>query len=661
MGHEMESVKIRTAFVLGAGLGTRLRPLSENRPKPLLPVGGRPLITFAMDHCLSIGVGRFIVNTHHCAAAYDETFPNGNWRGTPIIFRHEPVLLDTAGGLKNIEDLLEEEETILVYNGDILSDLPLSRLLTAHTAAGREVTLALRSNGPLRNVCLNAKGEICDFRDLLGNPGIRRCLFTGISIIDKRFLRRLTPGKAESTIPIFAAMIREAPGSVASAVIDEGNWEDVGDIPAYQRINARGPMLHYEGTAGASGKYVSLDFLSRAAGSETSFFPPISGPPLETADSSARPRTVAPENDGGATTVPDGEQEEAAPEETAFVHQTLGLVAGTRVGLAQVGKGGSDRNYLRVSAAGGRPAILMRYGRMYEENDLYAGVASFLRGIGVTVPAIYGHDPERRLILMEDLGDRDLYALRDAPWEVRRGLYEKTLALAAKMLSFSLDRLPAGLHLMAGFDANLYRWERDYFRENCVRNVCRITLGAAEDEALEAELAALAGRLLSTPSVLVHRDLQSQNVMIRDGEPVLIDFQGMRTGSPFYDLGSLLCDPYVTFPEKGRDELLLYYHGISGSPYSREAFRELFLLASAQRLMQALGAYGFLGLKREKPRFLSHILPALENLISVTAEAGSLPRLHALARRCRDAVDTAELREFLKGINTDFEREVDRV
>jgi mannose-1-phosphate guanylyltransferase len=133
----MESVKIRTAFILGAGLGMRLRPLTRNCPKPLLPICCRPLITFAMDHCLSIGVERFIVNTHHCAAAYDAAFPDGNWRRAPILFRHEPVLLDTAGGLKNIEELLEEDETILVYNGDILSDLPLSRLLTAHAAAGR--------------------------------------------------------------------------------------------------------------------------------------------------------------------------------------------------------------------------------------------------------------------------------------------------------------------------------------------------------------------------------------------------------------------------------------------------------------------------------------------------------------------------------------------
>ncbi|MDP2838859.1 MAG: phosphotransferase, partial [Syntrophales bacterium] len=458
--------------------------------------------------------------------------------------------------------------------------------------------------------------------------------------------------KVESTIPVFAAMIREAPGSVASAVIDRGIWEDIGDIPAYERIKTGLPILRYEGSAGESGGNASSDsrpWIAASTGgpekscrfarpvpgsrarSETSSLSPISGSPLETADSSTGPGTVAPEDASDATPAPDGEREEPAPEESAFIHRTLALAAGTRVELAQVGKGGSDRNYFRVSAAGGRPVILMHYGRMYEENDLYAAVASFLRGIGVTVPAIYGHDPERRLILMEDLGDRDLYALRDAPWEVRRGLYEKTLALAAKMLSFSLDCLPAGLRLMPGFDANLYRWERDYFREHCVRNVCRIDLAAAEGEALEAELSALAGRLLSTPPVLVHRDLQSQNVMIRAGEPVLIDFQGMRSGSPFYDLGSLLCDPYVSFSEEGRDELLRLYHGISGSRYPWDKFRELFLLASAQRLMQALGAYGFLGRKREKPHFLDHIRPALENLISVTAEAGSLPRLHALA------------------------------
>ncbi|MCX5820236.1 MAG: phosphotransferase [Deltaproteobacteria bacterium] len=598
----MKEFIIRTAFILGAGLGTRLRPLTENCPKPLLPVGGRPLITYAMDHCLSIGVERFIVNTHHCAGAYDKALPGRNWRGAPILFRHESVLLDTAGGLKNIEDLLEEAETIIVYNGDIISDLPLERLLAAHAAGGREVTLALRSDGPLRNVCLDARGVICDFRGLLGNPGVRRCLFTGIYIVEIRFLRRLTPGKIESVIPVFVEMIREAPGSVASVVIDEGIWEDVGDTEAYMRIAAAVPLLRYGDGCAAPGESKERDV-------------------------------------GGVTTAASstGEQQETGAQASAFIRETLGLAAGMWLEMAPVGKGGSDRAYFRVAAAGRAPAVLMHYGRMYEENDGYAAIAGFLRGIGVTVPAIRGHDPDRRLILMEDLGDTDLYALRDAPWPSRRGLYEKTLALAAKMHAFPPDRLPAGLRLMPGFDAGLYRWERDYFREHCVRNACRVELAAAEDEALEEELSALAGRLIETPSALVHRDLQSQNVMIRDGKPVLIDFQGMRLGSPFYDLGSLLFDPYVSFAEEEWEGLLRYYQGISGFPYTWKAFRGLFLLASAQRLMQALGAYGFLGLKRAKPHFLGHIPRALDNLVAVTAEARSLPRLHTLTRRCREA------------------------
>ncbi|MBN2438730.1 MAG: phosphotransferase [Deltaproteobacteria bacterium] len=607
----MNDLKIRTAFILGAGLGTRLRPLTENYPKPLLPVGGRPLITYAMDHCLSIGIGRFIVNTHHCAEVYDKAFTGGNWRGTPTLFRHEPVLLDTAGGLKNIEDLLENDDTILVYNGDILSDLPLEGLLAAHAAGGREATLVLRTDGPLRNVCLDTKSEICDLRGLLVNPGVRRCLFTGIYMVEKRFLRRLTPGKIESVISVFAEMIREMSGSVASVVIDEGAWQDVGDTEAYLRIRDAVPALrHNRGRAAPKG----------SDGVKTVYV------------------TSGPADDVTTAITPTVERKEAVRQVFDFICETLGLAAGAQVELASVGKGGSDRDFFRVVAAGRAPVILMRYGRMYAENDLYAAVASFLREMGVRVPAIYGHDPERRLILMEDLGDTDLYVLRDAPWEVRRGLYEKVLALAARMPSFSLDRLPAGLRLMPGFDAELYRWERDYFREECVRNVFRLDLAAADEKVLEAELSRLAGRLLATPPALVHRDLQSQNVMIREGEPVLIDFQGMRPGSPFYDLGSLLCDPYVTFPEEGRDQLLRFYYEISGSGYPWDMFRELFLLASAQRLMQALGAYGFLGLKRGKCHFLAHIRPGLENLIAVTAETRVLPQLNALAQRCRETV-----------------------
>jgi NDP-sugar pyrophosphorylase family protein len=228
--------RFKTAFILGAGLGLRLRPLTERCPKPLLDLGGRPIITYAMDRLLSVGVERFIVNTHHMPEVYREKFPDLQWRGYPVILRHEPVLLDTAGGLKNIEDLIGQDEAILCHNGDIYADLPLERILDFHNRRRPLATLLLRSEGPLLNVAFDGNDRVCDIRNALGVPGVCNCLFTGIYTVETSLLRHITAGKAESIVAVLLDRIRARPGSVAGVVIDEGRWYDIGSPETYRNL-----------------------------------------------------------------------------------------------------------------------------------------------------------------------------------------------------------------------------------------------------------------------------------------------------------------------------------------------------------------------------------------------------------------------------------------
>ncbi len=323
-----------------------------------------------------------------------------------------------------------------------------------------------------------------------------------------------------------------------------------------------------------------------------------------------------------------------------FSREALGLSESVPLKLSLFEKRGSDRIFFRLKWNRKNSVILVHYDPKRIENTYYADIAAFLREIDVPVPRLIRHDPASCLIVMEDLGDRDLWSLRETPWETRQALYQKTLTIVHRLHCFPEKNFPsARVRLMEGFGPDLYCWERNYFRDHFVNDFCGIELEPSFERELETELSALAERLAATKRCLVHRDLQSQNVMIRDGDLFLIDFQGMRFGSPFYDLGSLLCDPYVIFCESERDELLSFYYRLSKWDFDWQTFQNTFWEASAQRLMQALGAYGFLGLKKGLKAFLGHIPAGLRNLDLAASHVASLPQLRELSAECDGVIE----------------------
>jgi len=222
------------AFVLGAGLGTRLRPLTETLPKPLVPVANRPLVTYALEHLAAeLGVVEVMINTHHCPEAYGRAFPEGRYRNQRLSFRHEPILLDTAGGIDNLRDWLQTDESFVVYNGDILTDLPLRGAWDAHLESGALVTMVLRSRGPELRVGFDAaSGAVVDLRGMLRPDWPARYQFTGIYFVAPQFLDCLRPGEIESVIPRLIAAI-QAGASIRGALEDGGHWSDLGDRDAY--------------------------------------------------------------------------------------------------------------------------------------------------------------------------------------------------------------------------------------------------------------------------------------------------------------------------------------------------------------------------------------------------------------------------------------------
>jgi NDP-sugar pyrophosphorylase family protein len=222
---------IRQAFVLGAGLGTRLQPLTDDLPKPLVPIFQKPLITFAFDHLISIGCTKLIVNTHRLAEEFGTAFPDKTYRDLPITFVHEPELLGTGGGIANVLSMFGDEP-FLVYSGDVLTDFALAPLMETHGRDGNDVTLALRETRFAPSIAFR-DGRVIDIGEKLGHRG--EYDFANVSVWTPHFARRIAraPG---SFIPVVTDAIGEG-GRIGAAVVNDGKWFNIGSPREYLEVH----------------------------------------------------------------------------------------------------------------------------------------------------------------------------------------------------------------------------------------------------------------------------------------------------------------------------------------------------------------------------------------------------------------------------------------
>lgn len=315
----------------------------------------------------------------------------------------------------------------------------------------------------------------------------------------------------------------------------------------------------------------------------------------------------------------------------AYTREMLPEWSGGELSLSLIDKGGSGRLFVRVTTADlSRSLVAMHYNLDRADNPRFAAITDFLNRQGISSPRILARREDLRLLWVEDLGETDLGHLAEADWKTSRlPAYVSALRTVFPLHRLTEDNPPADLPEMERpFDESLYLWEQGYFLTHYVERFHSPSV--AGELRHHPSLAELAHELSGLRRSLVHRDFQSTNVMLQDGASYLIDYQGLRWGLPEYDLASMIFDPYQKFSAAETEDLIEAYFQIkleAGHADSREAYEKRLVQCAMQRLMQAMGAYGYLGVVKEKEDFLTHIPTAKQRLLALSQQPGGLPVL----------------------------------
>ncbi len=643
------------AFIPAAGFGERLRPITLQLPKPLLPIIGTPVIETVLNRLFALSVEKVGINTHHKWEMLSEWARSSPYAGKIDLFHEDPVL-GTGGALKNARSFLQGAPFI-VHNADIVSDIDLNFLLEEHLGSGNTVTLAVHDRHEFNNVWIGGDSSLKSVGWSQENqPGLRVMAFTGIAVYSPDFLGFLPDGGSS----VVDAWLRAAASGMKISTLDftGSRWSDIGTPDSYAKtvfdgLKKTGEIMHIDPSICCDGTYPGANTVIEhdcVIGKGTRLANCIVLPGARIAGGAEIENAIV----GPDYAIPLTETPKIPDSISSSISASLTFGSESRTKICLIGTGGSDRNYYRIRT-GDKSAVLMECRK--DDPDLHRHLAytEFFRKNSVPVPALLSVDAAgpntpagkegMRYVVFEDLGDVSLYywlKCRRAP-EPAEALFRKILDILARLHSSVSGKIPdCPLLGSRVFDYEHFRWETSYFCNRFVSGF--VGIAPPEQGDPDPEFDRLAKDADSYPKSIVHRDFQSQNIMVTDNDlPRIIDFQGARIGPPAYDLVSLLWDPYCRIGDAMRARLIDYYIFLrkktpAGS-FDEDAFRLSILPCRLQRHMQALGAYGFLSTVRGKTYFEKYIPRAL-GYLNEEAEAAidEYPVLFRLVKRISEKI-----------------------
>jgi len=311
---------------------------------------------------------------------------------------------------------------------------------------------------------------------------------------------------------------------------------------------------------------------------------------------------------------------------------------------------GSPREYYRIH--GTKSTVIGAVNLDREENEAFINFSRHFHSMGLAVPEIYLVDLEHNAYLQEDLGDITLFDLlfkvRDNgafPQELTE-LYKEVLTQLQKFQIAGAVGLDYSVcYPRSSFDRQSMQWDLSYFKYYFLK----LAGVRFNEQQLENDYNTLITYLLAQDTnYFLYRDFQSKNVMLRDGKPYFIDYQGGRKGALQYDVASLLYDSKADIPPDVRDELLEHYiTGLANYPMvDATKFRESYYAYVLIRIMQAMGAYGFRGFYEKKTHFLQSIPYALNDLRWILSNVHFSIEIPTLLGVFKDLLKAPKLKRF---------------